>query len=711
MKVYFEAHLGVSHRIYAITALSIGMTTAASRQTLESDSLQQLGILHESDSPLQLSTLQQLDYAQEQGCGGISVEKSSGETISAEPNSRIETPCIKPKEAHSHNEQDDVFCNECLGVLKDALNPSISQQGGKKCNGENKGDKPSNYELLISYFEVLNGNYQIYDWTAKGEYSKAIDCVLGTPIQDTLLTTVFDLTFGTIYEMERFFKPLQEYACSEQFHCRKSVENFLSLFKMAFNVSRWNQNQQTVTIKNNGHAIYYRDHKGFLLKMGSEAKILKYIDQFCVYANKNSRKRNSLSWMQNSDAKLRKIFNSAQMTDQILIKTIEVFTKKVCECLSVKAIEFIANYRTMRGDYNEIIQKYLERVFLNQVKIARGSICNFFRMYRFCHRLPLHVFLRFNVTIFDMIQKMRKESNDKDNFIMLQRNLFSILYGTYYANQLNAEHLQHIQKYEGMLPHLAAEISEMKRGYFGLLAQRADACSLILQIAFSLCKYEDFGLLRYFLHGTSTFLSNDGVVCILYDITNNECCEIGTKVCILYEMVNCNLLTEVTYAFIMEKSGGDRRLLVAYLLALLSYIKPSYKGNQGLTYKLCDFYIDLYQRHFDIFNHDENMPGHSQDYYLLHAYDISLKYHLPAFNFDSKWREDVKQRYRIGFYVQLWGFINPRAAVSRKNPCYKDLDEIKVLVSSAIRYFTDVGNDFGHSSRSVSSLFLPDMQI
>jgi len=246
------------------------------------------------------------------------------------------------------------------------------------------------------------------------------------------------------------------------------------------------------------------------------------------------------------------------------------------------------------------------------------------------------------------------------------------------------------------------------------------ACPNVLKIVYHLCKTSSFGYLNAFFTEISKKTTVLQVLETLNAIANLRNCEMSIKMAILHELVACGVINGCNHSRLVNAIKESKILIVTYALALASVVNKTedskslsdkengasdhYYASNSNEYASHSSYLAIYEdvriEHPEIFESADFCKNHPYytGYHLLLAYDALIKPaqmpSLPTARNSLSHSGDARTNKNAwscphlkneAFYLSLWRCLEPSTEIPRRNPCYKELEQIRIKAFHEIK--------------------------
>jgi len=582
-----------------------------------------------------------------------------------------------------------VLCNKCFGKIRNQYNrttianPSFS----------------AGISRLLKHLEVFNDNYNSLELMKNEMYPEATEVLYGS-VQEPLFTIIYDIEFKSPKDLEQMGAYLAEYCGLSTNYCKVAMENMLLFYNQfssqivrMFELDRIAKFKPESNSKQNfgcrkNHTLHYGLYRDFIDAKSNDVDLVEYTKQ--TRLEMRTRFYNnvkSIICIQFYEAMVSKLLESGEVTDQLVCEAIYPYVFGSDKNIGkVKAISFCVVYLLIDRDIeSEDLRKNVKsaiRAIL--LKIESGDVYNMLRIYKLYQKLPFADFADFTLLVLDRISNL-SDNDGRTHLMNLHGQLVLASLPCYCESPLCADNLLCLYKLKSGIPGIASEIDHIESEYICAGLNRNILSIHLLQILDGFCKTGGFHALENFC----SKLCLTGAQAFALLVTVSEyICEMDTKLCILYELVNCNVLNYDCHNYIMQSFRGNFLTVTTYALALASYTHKANKTDPMLLNNgVSEMYLHLHVDYPSIFNdaHGVASPVH----YLLHAFEISIISCSSNEAFRKDWQESVYLNYSVNFFTSLWASLNVSREVSIDNPCYPELCEMRMLAFRILKSYAD----------------------
>jgi len=491
----------------------------------------------------------------------------------------------------------------------------------------------------------------------------------------------------------------------------------------------------------------------------SDEDLINYLKDFCSAIRYRGKNNVTQIEQQFYDTILLKIFRTREMTDEIISMALDPYGYEMFKTMNIESLCFLANYTPRAVVEAEAIklQKRIDRAIIlvisNGQMINSESIFNLFRLYKACNRLPMGVLTDFVISVSNKILKMPENTHPvlfKLHYQLAADPIFNSYKGSdnhtgsYHtsgshnaSNHTSGSHnasnhnnnpnasnhsnnsylcseiLICFSELKNNCPHLFPLIDDKENEDIELLLAKQNANDLILEIVGELYNFGRIDVLEEFLSKIARSLSYESRIELLAMVTGNKNLSVGngrglafsTKVCLLYELANCGVLSRDIHETVLESVMHSPCLTIGYSLSLLLLTVKIRNSNPEQARAYYELYGNVLESCSAILKYD--CTRHSLDcnsesrgmFYLIHAYDMLFK---ADSNLDSI--ENDLAVYNFDFYKTLWRHLGLLNGISASSPCYEGLYEIKLSIFKILHVFFNEEHDAHSSYEAVTDL-------
>jgi len=654
----------------------------------------------------------------------------------------------------------NAICDDCFGKLKAQYSRNV------KTPSRDSGC----HLAFMQYVEVLNANYHILELSEMGNYGEAINELFRKPAQESIFSAIYNMPLETPEDMLSFQRHLTTYQCQLPRHCEGILTTFISLYDdvidgsinrqelahgsgnsngrgiaqssdepvVAFKMPKLSGGNalvfKNVVTPKKGHGNHHHKYREFQKMKDSENNraLISRIMAMKAAIKKKTKVNSQAIAKEHYSTVVLNILQSEKPSDELVAESISLYSEIDFPEISFSMPHHLITHGVDNARlYAGKIEKAIKKIILNNGVVEKENIYNIFRFYAVCHRLKISDFVQFSHLVCNKISKISDEKK-RNVFMKLHEELFARVIASLDTAGQNHEMLICLDGLAKKYPAQKDGI-DSKVGIFAReLSSAVDPIRSILMICNNLCALEKYGILKNFLNRLSEHLDIEQVVELLSGVMSMGECKMSDKICILFEFVDSNIVNVDDCDNLLDNIGERHDAKIAVALAVSAFIYNACVCAPGCSARdqKCECLRELlnnqirmhgqiWAKYPELFIYDESVGGgyYTNEYYVLHAYDIGLKRYCDTLDPNEFWRTQVYPQYRLDFFNSVWRCLGKIGAISAENPCYKDIRKIKIDAFRYLRqtYSLDAKDQYKLTCNIISDLLesgtpLPDVQ-
>jgi len=406
---------------------------------------------------------------------------------------------------------------------------------------------------------------------------------------------------------------------------------------------------------------------------------------------------------------LLKTFRAGAMTEALLMAAIYPYRKARISIANFQILPYLFDYRPSHEDAQKQIDEAVENFLANRRSIMNASIYDLFRIYRYGHRMDLHMLSNFIISVSARIQQI--DGDNRAIFNRLHHHLILRVLTGYDKSRFPSDSIACFHRISAECEPLRELMSVAVITYAMVVLSDPSPCARILRVISDLYTAGQVNTAECLL------LEINKILCAEQPIANRNQLVPGLfrsiagienivhKIFALYELVNCGLLNTMilldpaVLAQFTEEIGQDEGLTVDYSLAYLLYIGKALGGSvpHPSAPQLIQTYRDLKAKYGPILNSEayktystlsrvDSRVYPKGEYYLLYACDDLLKTRLnvPA---------DRVESFTFKHHLLLWKNLEFLDSALVFSPCGSELRMIKLLLFQNMRLYYNCASD------------------
>jgi len=622
--------------------------------------------------------------------------------------SRIDAACaesgLSDKKTRAESGTSDILCDSCFKEANNKFSGIAASSDG-------------NFQVLYKYLKMLNDNYKCYELAEKSCYEEAIEVLLESD-QKTLLSTIYDLKFAKRNEMLQFNECFSAYYAAIDHHCEAPIRQAFFLYREAIGqifMGYGNARAQNARANAKGkhayakrkrayakkkHAYYYDKYLGFINRDYNSEELMDCLTTIITKIKTNTKNKHGSSVSYHFyDAFLSKMSKLNSLTDEIVLRALSSFIyRENGNRLSVGIVSFqpvyaFIGYQARSWQYKAEIANLVKAILLDKRHLAAESIYSLLRVYKVCRGLAFPIFTDYTILVHNIISGHGTIGNDEERrvFANLHCSLVRQLLPLYYQEPLSWETLRCFEKLGANIAVLSDEIDKVGQPYIRKMCENAGTAVNIVMLLQDFWKAGDLPVMADLF--SRILLTSEQALNLLKAISAQKLV-ISTKVSILSMLVKCDVLNAASRSCISTSLGiDDPDLIVAYSLALISYICRTKRAGKTVDDGILNAYFELCANYPLIFTY--SYMHHSGEYYVLHAYDILFnQYYSDNEEFRTLWMFCALPDYQLSFFTTLWSKLS--GISNAPNPAsadYDELVEVKIWAFKALKSYSQINKE------------------